>query len=146
MASVPMVPSWLGPYTQFMNPHSDSLGALIATTSLSRGIRCVFQPGSQYYEFGIPREGSTDPLSRTEGAISPLIYVRGIREIGYSLSVYRVWILGNAQALTVLIGVAAFMSAGDMLVVLIFGRNNKQMVCYHLLVAAYFAMLYSRRT
>lgn len=109
-----------------------------------RGIRSIITPGNQYYEFGVPREGSDDPVSK-EGTVSPLMYVKGIREIGYGVSMEVVGRLHDPRGVTGMLAVGAVMSVGDAVVVAVFGRGKYQMVLWHLLVALYFgAMAYLR--
>lgn len=109
-----------------------------------RGIRNIITPGNQYFEFGVPREGSDDPVSR-EGTVSPLMYVKGIREIGYGVSMEVVGRLHDPRGVTGMLAVGAAMSVGDAVVVAVFGRGKYSMVLWHLLVALYFgAMAYLR--
>ncbi len=153
------IPSWfwlfLGEHRKHHKHHStnsanrtdynnSNFPTLVRTICVTRGLRSIVTPGSQYYEFGVPREGSDDPLAR-EGPVSPFMYVRGIREIGYGVSMEIVGRLHDPRGVTWMLAVGAAMSVGDAVVVAVFGRGKYSMVLYHLLVALYFgAMAYLR--
>ncbi|KAL4782337.1 hypothetical protein BJX76DRAFT_292580 [Aspergillus varians] len=143
MALTSVIPDWVW---VFLDPHGARLGTAIAACCMVRGIRCIIQPGSQYYEFGVPREGSDDPRSRTEGTISPMMYSRGIRDVGYGIGLKLMSNVCEKECLTGLLGVGAIISLGDALVVLRFGRGQWSMVLFHLLVAGYFGWLYWARS
>lgn len=73
------------------------------------------------------------------------MYVKGIREIGYGVSMEVVDRLHDPRGVTGMLAVGAVMSVGDAVVVAVFGRGKYQMVLWHLLVALYFgAMAYLR--
>ncbi|KAL4762238.1 DUF4267 domain-containing protein [Aspergillus foveolatus] len=132
-----VVVSWLGAHLPgFINPSSPNIGGNMGTALILRGVRCFIQPGSQYSEFGIPREASENPNGRAE-SISPFIFVKGIRELGYGIALVSVQKLHDETGLGLLLWIGAFMSLADAGVVLMFGRRNYQMVAFHLLFGLY---------
>ncbi|KAL4735043.1 hypothetical protein BDV11DRAFT_196950 [Aspergillus similis] len=141
-----VVVSWLGAHLPgFINPSSPNIGSNIGTALILRGVRCFIQPGSQYSEFGIPREASENPEART-ASISPLIFVKGIRELGYGVALVSLQRLHDEAGLRLLLWIGAVMSLADAGVVLVFGRRNYQMVAFHLLFALYLGAAWWIRT
>ncbi|KAL4938652.1 hypothetical protein BDV06DRAFT_225801 [Aspergillus oleicola] len=138
-----LVPSWVP--MDFFDPHSTRLGVLVGGACCGRGIRSFLQPGRMYWEYGIPREGSNDPTSRTEGAVSNLIYVQGIRDLAYALTLYAFGSIHDERAVTFMLTAGAGISLGDAIVVWVFGRGNYQMVAWHLLCFIYFAVMSGSR-
>ncbi|KAL5042151.1 hypothetical protein BDW71DRAFT_190599 [Aspergillus fruticulosus] len=130
----------------FISPSSPNIGSNVGTALILRGVRCFIQPGSQYYEFGIPREGSDNRQPHSGGSISPLIYVKGIRELGYGVALVNLQRLHDEGGLRVLLWIGALMSLADGGVVLVFGRRNYQMVAFHLLFAVYLGAAWWIRT
>ncbi|KAL4790135.1 hypothetical protein BDV19DRAFT_394379 [Aspergillus venezuelensis] len=134
-----LVPSWVP--LDFFDPNSPRLGILIGGACCGRGIRSFLQPGRMYWEYGIPREGSNNAKSRDDGQVSNLIYVQGIRDLAYALTLYAFGAVHNEQAVTIMLIAGAGISLGDAVVVWIFGRRNYQMVLWHFFCFTYFASL-----
>ncbi|KAL4994497.1 hypothetical protein BDV10DRAFT_188937 [Aspergillus recurvatus] len=139
--------SRLGAYLpESISPSNPNIGGTIGSLLIVRGIRTFIHPGGQYYELGVPREGSDNPRAHGAGGISPLIYVKGIRELGYGAALLTLQRLHDTAGLRVLLLIGALMSLADAGVVLVFGRGNYQMVAFHLLFAVYLGAAWWTRT
>ncbi|KAL4802023.1 hypothetical protein BDV18DRAFT_148072 [Aspergillus unguis] len=154
--------SFIQRFFDFSDANVPWLTSLIAILSMSRGVRCLITPKSQYYEYGVPREGASpssnsgsnsgwnsgsteDSTSNAaKGTVSPMIFARGIREFGFGALAGTME--RNDTTLKALAMISALMSLADAVVVLVYAPRNRQMLAYHLLAAVYFgAVYYARR-
>jgi hypothetical protein len=69
--------------------------------------------------------------------VSPLIFVKGIRELGYGIALVSLQRLHDEAGLRLLLWIGAVMSLADAGVVLMLGSRNYQMAAFHLLFALY---------
>ncbi|KAL2824238.1 hypothetical protein BDW59DRAFT_87309 [Aspergillus cavernicola] len=125
----------------FLDPFSSRLIWIIGNISVVRGIRCWISPASQYEEYGLPLEQSTEPTAQS-GATSPLIYVKGIRDFGYGVMLMTLHNMGDERAVTVLVANGALMTLADAFVVWRFGGAHTRTAWQHLLIGVLFAVWY----
>lgn len=117
---------------------------VIGIAGLGLGMHAVLRPREEYGRFGLPLESagratgtqkdkasSTSPdeaAGHDPGHVSPLIYVKGIREISYGLALIGLQYEGNAAGVTIVAGVMALAGLGDGLVVWFRGRKDRRYV------------------
>ncbi|KAL4863602.1 hypothetical protein BDV12DRAFT_177297 [Aspergillus spectabilis] len=141
---------------QFLDPFSPQLIWTIANISVVRAVWCWIKPTTQYEEFGLPLEqpqSATSPTSNQapsteqqqdhqQGFISPLIYIKGIRDFCYGVILLALRDSSDPKPLTILIGVGALMSLGDAFVVWRFGAARAKTAYRHAVIAVLFAVMY----
>lgn len=113
--------------TTFVPLPSYLLGALV----LLLGLYVLLRPAEEYSRFGLPHE-PTAIQSNPDGkppsgvAISPFVYLKGLREITYGLALMALQWWGQDTAVTILLGVLSLAALGDGLVVWIHGGKTLQ--------------------
>ncbi|KAI1390026.1 uncharacterized protein F4822DRAFT_400560 [Hypoxylon trugodes] len=92
------------------------------------GLHCFLRPRQEYGRFGLPLEQAAastkkkrDSSSTTagEGTVSPLIHLKGIREITYGLALAALKYQGHDDAVTAVAGVVSLAGLGDGIVILL---------------------------
>jgi hypothetical protein len=121
--------------------HSYALGA----ASVGLGLHAFFRPRQEYARFGLPLEPSPPPAVITTttttthpgptvkdttdvqatgeggGSASPLIYLKGVREVTYGVALMTLQHQDNAAGVTTVAGVMALAAVGDGLLVWFYG-------------------------
>jgi hypothetical protein len=127
--------------TLFSSAPSYIIGTLLFGIAAS----ALFTPRAEYPRFGLPLEKLPTPLSAssssitkpshsssivntisttTEGAISPLIYLKSIREASYGLILVLLEAQGNAAGVTTFLIVFALVALGDGVLVWFYGGDE----------------------
>ncbi|UNI20482.1 hypothetical protein JDV02_006563 [Purpureocillium takamizusanense] len=112
---------------------------LFGTAFLGLSLSAILAPRREYARFGLPLETTTTTSSSTparviinhnnnnnnnsgsgsdgsdgsDGFASPLMYLKGIRELTYGAALLALQWQGNEPAVTTLVGVLAFAALGD---------------------------------
>lgn len=103
---------------------------LIATVFTAFGILPFFSPKTDYEVFGLPLESSSNlgnkkPTSAPgEGAVSPIVYARGIRDVTYGLAYFLLQSQGNDAAITTFSGIVCVTAFADGLIVWLYGGEK----------------------
>ncbi|OJJ96436.1 hypothetical protein ASPACDRAFT_1859122 [Aspergillus aculeatus ATCC 16872] len=90
----------------------------LGTLSIALGLNAIFRPAAEYPRFGLPLEyggGPTTPHRVSD--VSPLMYLKGIREISYGLLLIGLQSQGQETAVTTLAAVMAWVGLADGVVV-----------------------------
>ncbi|KAE8327218.1 hypothetical protein BDV39DRAFT_205072 [Aspergillus sergii] len=98
---------------------------VLGTLTLSLGCNALARPGPEYPRFGLPFESAASLASthgnnkRTlpPGAVSPLMYIKGIREMSYGLTLLALQYYGQETAVTIFAAVCALVGLADGFVV-----------------------------
>ncbi|KAI1462682.1 hypothetical protein F4805DRAFT_452507 [Annulohypoxylon moriforme] len=118
----------------------------IGAGSILLGVNCFFRPTQEYGRFGLPLEpaprskrdrgekrergerGERRSSSAEEGRASPLIHLKGIREVTYGLSLGVLKWLKHDDAVTAFTAIIALAGLGDGLVIWFNGgeKNRKK--------------------
>ncbi|KAB8229768.1 hypothetical protein ETB97_001864 [Aspergillus alliaceus] len=100
---------------------------VIGTLCLALGINGLSRPSDEYKRFGLPLEKSTTGHRRTiptSGSVSPLMYLKGIREVTYGLALLAMQYQRQEVAITTLVAIFSLAGLGDGLVVWFFGGDE----------------------
>ncbi|QMW46853.1 hypothetical protein COH20_001970 [Aspergillus flavus] len=97
----------------------------LGTLTLALGCNALARPGPEYPRFGLPFESAASPASthgnnkRTlpPGAVSPLMYIKGIREMSYGLTLLALQYYRQETAVTIFAAVCALVGLADGFVV-----------------------------
>ncbi|KAL3440068.1 hypothetical protein BJX65DRAFT_291208 [Aspergillus insuetus] len=123
----------------------------IGTLCLALGVNGLFRPEAEYPRFGLPLEQpastnttttasssrststrpSPSPTGNSTGTVSPLIYLKSIREITYGLALVALQYEGEERAITTLAAVISLAGLGDGFVVWNFGGERKGTALNH---------------
>ncbi|CAK7204004.1 hypothetical protein SEUCBS139899_006755 [Sporothrix eucalyptigena] len=82
------------------------------------GLLSVLAPATDYAVFGLPLEAST---SSSTGAVSPMTYAKGIRDLAFGLTYFGLQYYGLDFAITIFSAVLCVVALGDGLVVYKYG-------------------------
>ncbi|KAL4998255.1 hypothetical protein BDV10DRAFT_167600 [Aspergillus recurvatus] len=116
---------------------------LIGALCLTLGINSLFRAETEYPRFGLPLEPpasttttsnwnpSTSDSDSARGTVSPLIYLKSIREITYGLALVALQYQGEEKAITTLAGVVSLAGLGDGFVVWTFGGERRRTAMNH---------------
>ncbi|CEL01501.1 hypothetical protein ASPCAL01083 [Aspergillus calidoustus] len=127
---------------------------LIGTLCLTLGVNGLFRPEAEYPRFGLPLEpppalttttttrsgtsnrstslsGPPSPTATSTGTVSPLIYLKSIREITYGLALLALQYQGEERAITTLAAVISLAGLGDGFVVWAFGGERRGTALNH---------------
>ncbi|KAJ5587140.1 uncharacterized protein N7459_002905 [Penicillium hispanicum] len=96
---------------------------------LALGSNAILRPVHEYERFGLPLESTTSGVGRRSqpplaGAASPLMYLKGIREITYGLALISLQYAEQDDAVTILAAVLSFAGLGDGFVVWGYGGDK----------------------
>lgn len=110
---------------------------IVGAACLALGIHCFLRPRQEYPRFGLPLEASTtDPIPNNSrhdkilqklGSISPLIYLKGIRESTYGLALIVLQRQNQDVAITSLLAVVSLAGLGDGFIVWNYGGDQFRM-------------------
>jgi hypothetical protein len=125
----------------------------IGTLCLALGVNGLFRPEAEYPRFGLPLEPpaltnttttassgrsasahpspSPRPTGASTGTVSPLIYLKSIREITYGLALVALQYQGEERAITTLAAMISLAGLGDGFVVWNFGGERKGTALNH---------------
>ena len=99
------------------------------------GINCLISPRAEYTRFGLPLEPSQPEAtagnkklpgseSSSDGAVSPLMYMKGIRELTYGIALIALQYQGLYTGVTTFLAVCSLAGLGDGIVIW-FWKDNK---------------------
>ncbi|KAI1088494.1 hypothetical protein F5B19DRAFT_425465 [Rostrohypoxylon terebratum] len=117
----------------------------IGAGSILLGVHCFVRPTQEYGRFGLPLEpaprakrdrgekrerGERRSSSAEEGRASPLVYIKGVREVTYGVALGVLKWLKHDDAVTALTAVLALAGLGDGVVVWLHGgeKNRRKAV------------------
>ncbi|KAI4866728.1 hypothetical protein F4820DRAFT_241073 [Hypoxylon rubiginosum] len=102
---------------------SPPVAYVLGAGSILIGLHCFLRPREEYGRFGLPLEPAprhqkdgTTPTD-TAGRASPLMHLKGIREITYGLALGTLQYLGQEDALTAMVGIVSLAGLGDGIIV-----------------------------
>ncbi|PYH49315.1 DUF4267 domain-containing protein [Aspergillus saccharolyticus JOP 1030-1] len=105
---------------------------LFGVLSLALGINAIIRPAAEYPRFGLPFETAQSDASHSDASVSPLMYLKGTRELSYGLLVIVLQYQGQHSAITTLAVVMASVALADGFVVWFCGgRERRQKACGH---------------
>ncbi|PYI35967.1 hypothetical protein BP00DRAFT_432723 [Aspergillus indologenus CBS 114.80] len=90
---------------------------LIGTLSIALGLNAIFRPAAEYPRFGLPLEAGHHTPPHQSSSVSPLMYLKGIREVSYGLLLVGLQSQGQEPAITTLAAVMACVGLADGVVV-----------------------------
>ncbi|GKZ29765.1 hypothetical protein AbraIFM66950_006395 [Aspergillus brasiliensis] len=98
---------------------------VLGTLTLALGCHALARPGPEYPRFGLPFESAAassafshgNKRTPPPGAVSPLMYIKGIRETSYGLTLLALQYCGQETAVTIFAGVCALVGLADGFVV-----------------------------
>ncbi|KAL4947126.1 hypothetical protein BDW69DRAFT_178994 [Aspergillus filifer] len=110
---------------------------IIGTLCIALGVNGFTSPEKEYPRFGLPLEPpapesassrtstlNANTTAQLRGTVSPLIYIKCVREITYGLALIALQYQGQEKATTTLAGVISLAGLGDGFVVWIFGGER----------------------
>ncbi|OOF94010.1 hypothetical protein ASPCADRAFT_209253 [Aspergillus carbonarius ITEM 5010] len=107
---------------------------VLGTLILALGIHAIARPGPEYPRFGLPFESAAAVSTRTKhpppGAVSPLMYLKGIRESSYGLALIALQYQGQDTALTTFAAILALTALADGLLVWTHGGDTLKMKAF----------------
>lgn len=95
---------------------------LLGAGMLALGLHCVLRPRQEYRRFGLPLE-SAQPGAKTQGH-SPLMLLKGSREVSYGLALIVLQCQGNVNAVTTAVAIISLAGLADGLVVWFHGGQE----------------------
>ncbi|KAL4967036.1 DUF4267 domain-containing protein [Aspergillus stella-maris] len=122
---------------------------IVGTLCIALGVNAFIFPEKEYPRFGLPLEppapasesasaSSTDSTSsittndiQPRGTVSPLIYIKSVREITYGLALIALQRQGQEKAVTILAGVISLAGLGDGFVVWILVADRRGTAINH---------------
>ncbi|KUI52789.1 hypothetical protein VP1G_00288 [Cytospora mali] len=131
-----------------MNAFAPAHSYVLGTALVGLGLHAFFRPTQEYARFGLPLESTstnTDPprtkkttagrgrrpnynndnrLTGKDGSASPLIWLKGVREISYGLALVALQYQGISTGVTTVAGVLALAAVGDGFVVWFHGGEK----------------------
>ncbi|PYI01637.1 hypothetical protein BO78DRAFT_245603 [Aspergillus sclerotiicarbonarius CBS 121057] len=117
-----------------MTTFSPILAYVLGTLCLALGINAISRPASEYPRFGLPFESTAVPTHANDtpppGAVSPLMYLKGIRETSYGLALIALQYQGQETALTTLAAILALAALADGLLVWTHGGDTLKMKAF----------------
>lgn len=123
-----------------MDAYSPINSYAVGAVGLGLGLHALLRPRQEYRRFGLPLElegapraaqGPNKDMDRdrdrdaaTVATVSPLIYVKAVREITYGLALIGLEYQGDKRGATTLIGIMALAGLGDGLIVWFHGGDE----------------------
>lgn len=105
---------------------------VFGTLSVGLGINALCRPAAEYPRFGLPLEQPRPNAPGDDAFVSPLMYLKGIREVSYGLLLIALQYQGQDTAITTLAAVLASAGLADGFVVwLCGGRERRQKAWGH---------------
>lgn len=120
-----------------MNKHFSIMAAptyIVGTLCVALGLNCFLRPFNEYPRFGLPLEASpatSTANSKPSGSISPLVYLKGIREASYGLALMVLQYQGQEQAVTSVLAIMSLAGLVDGFVVWNHGGELKTKAVGH---------------
>jgi hypothetical protein len=108
------------PPTGALNP---IFAYLLATGMLLIALNCFLRPRHEYRRFGLPLEHAR-PNDANTGSHSPLVYLKGSRELTYGLALILLQYQGNVDAVTTVVAVMSLAALADGLITWFHGGNK----------------------
>lgn len=107
---------------------------LLGALCLALGLNSALRPSNEYPRFGLPFESkpskpstrASPGQSNASSGVSPLIYLKGIRESSYGLALIALQYQGQDVAVTTIAAICALAGLGDALVVWNFGGDDRK--------------------
>lgn len=87
----------------------------LGTLMLLVGLHCFLRPRQEYPRFGLPLENA-QPSAKTQ-TYSPLMFLKGTREVTYGLTLIVLQYQGNVNAVTTFVGILSLAGLADGLVI-----------------------------
>lgn len=107
---------------------------VLGAACITLGLHCLILPTAEYSRFGLPLESlaKTDisderhrRLTSTALRVaSPLVYLKGIREITYGLALVVLQYHGNTEGVTIMAAILSLAGLGDGIVVWLYGGSE----------------------
>ena len=115
-----------------MDPFSPTLTYALGALILLIATSCFARPSSEYTRFGLALEHPPPPSRKkraappsSEGSVSPLIYVKGIRELTLGLALLALQAQGGqGAAVTTVAGVVSLAGLGDAFIIWFHGGDG----------------------
>ncbi|KAH8899832.1 hypothetical protein GQ53DRAFT_202917 [Thozetella sp. PMI_491] len=95
--------------------------------SLGLALHGLIFPRAEYRRFGLPLErpkGAPVKGQEPEGIVSPLIQLKGLRELAFGLSLIALQYQGNDAAVTTVLAVISTSGLGDGIIVWAYGGDE----------------------
>lgn len=105
---------------------------IAGTACVALGLNSFLRPVHEYPRFGLPLESlppdpSPTPASQPKGLVSPLIYIKALRESTYGLALIALQYQGLEQAVITMLGIMSLAALGDGFLVWQYGANGLKM-------------------
>lgn len=118
-----------------MNAFSPINSYVLGAASVGLGLHAFLRPREETTRFGLPLEAPSttrkpgpsskettgaraiDRPAGEDGSASPLIYIKGIREVSYGVALVALQYQGNVAGITTVAGVLALTGLGDGIVI-----------------------------
>lgn len=105
---------------------------VIGVACLGLGIHSFFRPAHEYPRFGLPlepasltsRQQTDDKTLKQSGSVSPLIYIKAIRESTYGLALIALQYHEQDLGVTAMLAVLSLAGLGDGLIVWNYGGDQ----------------------
>ncbi|KAI1400031.1 hypothetical protein F4819DRAFT_386504 [Hypoxylon fuscum] len=98
---------------------------VLGAGSVFLGLHCFIRPKKEYGRFGLPLESPPQQKGTADvGSVSPLIYLKGIREITYGLALGVLQYQGQDDAVTTIAGIISLAGLGDGIVIWLNGGDE----------------------
>ncbi|KAI9147587.1 hypothetical protein HJFPF1_12615 [Paramyrothecium foliicola] len=114
---------------------------VLGTACIGRGVMALVSPSKEYGHVGLPLEPVAEPKYPSQlGSASPLMYLKGIREISYGTIMVALQLQKLEDALTTVAAVLTFVRLGDGLIVWLHEGNDLRFRAWgHWITGAAFA-------
>ncbi|KAG8160625.1 hypothetical protein KVR01_008889 [Diaporthe batatas] len=99
---------------RLISPLSPTFAYFLGTGMLLIALNCFLRPRQEYRRFGLPLEDSRTPAKKKTH--SPLIYLKGSRELTYGLALIILQYQGNVAGVTAFAGIISLAGLADGLV------------------------------
>lgn len=112
--------------------HESPLPAyILGAACIALGLHCFISPRAEYGRFGLPLESPLPGPGRSDqrrlhpaSSASPLVYLKGIREITYGLALIALQYQGNNAGVTIVSAILSLAGLGDGVVVWLYGGSG----------------------
>lgn len=106
---------------------------IAGTACIALGLNSFLRPVHEYPRFGLPLESSLPldpsptPASQPKGLVSPLIYIKALRESTYGLTLIALQYQGLERAVTTMLVIMSLAGLGDGFLVWKYGGDGLKM-------------------
>lgn len=120
--------------TSIMTTFTPYVSYALGATCALRGVMAITSPRDEYAHMGLPLEPKaptntpptmTKEKNDSEGSASPLVYLKGLREVSYGLTFMAFQQQGHVEAITVFAAIVSLVRFGDGLVVWLKGGKER---------------------